>query len=58
MTTNNNNLFLLLLDYRNAQLFPAYAMEFCFPYSAQTVKDATDSLLQVIKDKQCRDKVI
>ena len=57
-TDNNNDLFLLLLEYRNAQLFPAYAMEFCFPYSAKTVKEATDSLLKVIKEKQCKDRVI
>ena len=40
------------------QLFPIYAMEFCFPYSPERVIQSMNVVLKVTKSKQCKCSII
>ena len=57
MTSDTIKMF-LSLECSTMQLFPIYAMEFCFPYSSDRVKQAMDAVLNVTKLKQCKCSII
>jgi len=40
------------------ELIPAYVVEFCFPYDANTVKAANDAILIVLKSMEGKDDII
>ena len=57
MTSDTLKMFLSLLC-STMQLFPIYAMEFCFPYSPERVIQAMNVVLTVTKSKECKCSII